>query len=384
MDEREPERRDRERRDPGARPLGDVGEEERDHGRDEQLPAERRRQRERGVRAAASGGEREHRDLDEEHREPAPRRPEDRLPGLPGDEERRRHEHGRLVQHDPLRVDAAELGDEREERVPERERVPGVEPAVPELVDGAQREPAEVEQLPHAREVEVVVAAGQVARSATRARSRRRAPATRHRDRSRAILEGQTPPGVCPLQDRPTSGSAPRRPRAAPARARGTSGRRRRPSSRRRARRAPRRGRPRSPAPAAPARRARPAGAGTPSPRRAGPRARPRSPAAAARCRAPAARGAPTERGGSQRARRRRGTSARARRGNTSPRRRSATSSSRRARVASRGPRCFANQRTRSADVLARTSARRGVAPPTWISSASGTNQIVQPASWKR
>ena len=163
---------------PAARPLGDVGEEERDHRRDEQLPAERRRERERGVRAAAAR---------RRARRSTPGRGAPRARPTPTgrrafpDSHATRNAAGtstrRLVQHDLRRVDPAELGDEREERVPERERVPGVEPAVPELVDRAQREPAEVEQLPHAREVEVVVAAGQVRASATRARSRRPTPA---------------------------------------------------------------------------------------------------------------------------------------------------------------------------------------------------------------
>ena len=60
------------------------------------------------------------------------------------------------------RVDAAEARDEREERVPEREGVAGVEAAVAELVHGAQREAAEVVELPHAGEVEEVVPTAQV------------------------------------------------------------------------------------------------------------------------------------------------------------------------------------------------------------------------------
>ena len=70
-----------------------------------------------------------------EHRQPAPGRAEDLLARLPRDEERDRHEHARLVLNDRRRVDPGEPGDEREEAVPERERVPGVQPAVTELVD---------------------------------------------------------------------------------------------------------------------------------------------------------------------------------------------------------------------------------------------------------
>ena len=68
------------------------------------------------------------------------------------------------MQDDLARVDAGQPRDEREERVPEREGVAGVQAAVPELVDGAERQPAEVVELPHAGEVEEVVAACQVGR----------------------------------------------------------------------------------------------------------------------------------------------------------------------------------------------------------------------------
>ena len=59
---------------------------------------------------------------------------------------------------DLRRIDAGELRDEREPAVPERERVAGMEAAVLELVDGAQRERAEVVELPDAAEVEDHVA----------------------------------------------------------------------------------------------------------------------------------------------------------------------------------------------------------------------------------
>ena len=46
-----------------------------------------------------------------------PGTPEQRPAGLVRDEHRERGEHGRLVQHDLRRVDARDLGDEREEEV---------------------------------------------------------------------------------------------------------------------------------------------------------------------------------------------------------------------------------------------------------------------------
>ena len=52
------------------------------------------------------------------------------------------------------RVEPGELRDEREEAVPERERVARVQPAVLELVDRAQVQVAELDELAHARHVE--------------------------------------------------------------------------------------------------------------------------------------------------------------------------------------------------------------------------------------
>ena len=129
--------------------LAHEAEEERDHRGHEQLPRRRPRQLERRVRAAAARRERDHRDLREHRRDGERRRAEDLPPHLEGEHERERSEDARLVQHDRGRVDAAELRDEREPPVPERERVAGVEPAVLELVDGAQRERAEVVELAH-------------------------------------------------------------------------------------------------------------------------------------------------------------------------------------------------------------------------------------------
>ena len=63
------------------------------------------------------------------------------------------------MEHDLGRVGERDLADQREERVPERERVAGVEPAVGELVHRREREAAELDELAHAREVEEAVAA---------------------------------------------------------------------------------------------------------------------------------------------------------------------------------------------------------------------------------
>ena len=59
---------------------------------------------------------------------------------------------------DALGILARELRDQRDEAVPERERVPGMQAAVGELRDPVERELVEVEQLPYAREVEQAVA----------------------------------------------------------------------------------------------------------------------------------------------------------------------------------------------------------------------------------
>ena len=63
------------------------------------------------------------------------------------------------MQHDVDGIGARDLCDEREEAVPERERVAGMETAVGELVRALEREVAEREELLDAREVEEPVAA---------------------------------------------------------------------------------------------------------------------------------------------------------------------------------------------------------------------------------
>ena len=63
------------------------------------------------------------------------------------------------MEHDVGRVRSRDLRDEREEAVPERERVAGMEAAVGELVRAAEGEVAEREELLDPREVEEAVAA---------------------------------------------------------------------------------------------------------------------------------------------------------------------------------------------------------------------------------
>jgi hypothetical protein len=158
MHEREPRRRggERERGLPGRVP--DEDEEERDDGRHEQLPRRRAGKLERRVRAAAAGRERDHADLRSRNRAGEPRGAEDSHPELVRDHDGERREDARLVEDDRRRVDAAELRDEREPPVPERERIARVQPAVGELVDGPERERAEVAELADPPEVEERVA----------------------------------------------------------------------------------------------------------------------------------------------------------------------------------------------------------------------------------
>ena len=86
-----------------------------------------------------------------------PRPPEERPAGLEGDENRERREDRREVRDDPLRILARDLRDQRDEAVPERERVAGVQAAVGELGDPLERQVVELEQLPRTREVEETV-----------------------------------------------------------------------------------------------------------------------------------------------------------------------------------------------------------------------------------
>jgi hypothetical protein len=85
--------------------------------------------------------------LHDRRRDACPTRAEEREAGLVGEQERERQQHGRGVQHDRGRTDACKPRHDRDRRVPERERVPRMQPAVAELVDRPQRERVEAEQL---------------------------------------------------------------------------------------------------------------------------------------------------------------------------------------------------------------------------------------------
>ena len=89
----------------------------------------------------------------------ADRRRKSAQPASNQQEHGERREDARLVQNDARRVDAADLGDERQKPVPERERVAGMETPVGELVHPVQGEVAERDELAHAREMEEAVAA---------------------------------------------------------------------------------------------------------------------------------------------------------------------------------------------------------------------------------
>ena len=127
VDERQRERgrRDGEpRRPPGA--LGEP-EERGDRRRREQLARGARGQREHGICAAAPLRQAAEGDLREHHGQTGPGAAEHGDAGLVRDGEGNGHEHRRLVEQHRARVRAREPRDERDEDVPERERVARVE-----------------------------------------------------------------------------------------------------------------------------------------------------------------------------------------------------------------------------------------------------------------
>ena len=140
------------------RPRLQVSEEERDRHRHEQLLRSGRRKSEQRPRAAVTRSEAVEAELRGEHREAGRRRVEHGDPRLPDDDARERSEQRRLMLDDDSRVEPRDLRDERVEPVPERKRVAGMEAAVLELVDRAQVQVAEVDELAHAGEVEEPVA----------------------------------------------------------------------------------------------------------------------------------------------------------------------------------------------------------------------------------
>ena len=140
----------------GRLPHGLEGQRER---RDyEQLTGRRRRERERAVGAAVPWRERDQPNLRRRRGNPGPRRVEQHPSRLVRDERGERREDAGFVAHDERRVDAGQLGDPGEKPVPERERVAGVQAAVPELVHGVDPHVVERDQLAHPCQVEERVA----------------------------------------------------------------------------------------------------------------------------------------------------------------------------------------------------------------------------------
>ena len=131
-----------------------VREDERERRWHEQLARGGRRQVEHAVRAAVPGRQGDQRHLREGGRNARAGRAKERVPRLVGEEQRKRHEHAGLVQDGKRGVDSGEPRHRRQEAVPEREGVPRMQPAVPELVERPQRERAERLELPDASEVE--------------------------------------------------------------------------------------------------------------------------------------------------------------------------------------------------------------------------------------
>jgi len=147
MDERHRRRCGRDRGDERPGGVADVGEDECQQRRQQQRPRGSRRKRERRVRTSVPGSEPQERELHDRRRDACPARAEEREAGLVGEQERKRQQHGRGVQHDRWRADACEPRHDRDRRVPERERVARMQPAVAELVHRPQRERVEAEQL---------------------------------------------------------------------------------------------------------------------------------------------------------------------------------------------------------------------------------------------
>ena len=157
MHDREHEPRSRGRRDEPERRQAHGLERQRERGRHEELARRRRGQGEEDVRASHPRRERDHRHLSGRSHTCRPRPPEERPAGLEGDENRERREDRRQVRDHPLRILARDLRDQREEAVPEREGVAGVQAAVGELGDPVERQVVELEQLPRTREVEEAI-----------------------------------------------------------------------------------------------------------------------------------------------------------------------------------------------------------------------------------
>ncbi len=153
------------RRDGGEeRPGGgaDVGEDQREQRREQQRPRGGRREGEGRVRASVAGRQPQQGELHDGGRHPGPAGAEEGQPGLVGEQKGQRHQHRGRVQHHRGRADAGQPRDDRDRGMPEREGVPRMQPAVPELVDRPQRERVEAQQLLFPGQVEegVAVVAG--------------------------------------------------------------------------------------------------------------------------------------------------------------------------------------------------------------------------------
>ena len=133
-------------------------EREGERSRDEELPRGRGRKREQRVRAAVTRREADDPGLRPRDGAGRPRPPEERPAGLVRDDEREHGEDRREVDDDLLRIGARDLRDERQEPVPERERVSRVEAPVRELRHAVERQVVELEELAGAGEVEEAVA----------------------------------------------------------------------------------------------------------------------------------------------------------------------------------------------------------------------------------
>ena len=108
--------------------------EERQRDGDEHLAVERPGLAEQREGPAVPRGERDGGNRRRQHRGSQPHRAEEREPRLVDDRERDRSDRARLMQHHLRRTDSADLCDEREESMPERKGIAGVEAAVRELV----------------------------------------------------------------------------------------------------------------------------------------------------------------------------------------------------------------------------------------------------------
>ncbi len=136
--------------DPCIAAPGLRDEEERDRRGDHQLPGRRRRQRQHGIRAPVPRPEADERELGGEHGSPEQPGAENGHSSLEHEHARERREQRRLVANDLFRIEPREPRDEREEAVPEWKGIPGMQAAVLELVDGAQVQARQVDELANA------------------------------------------------------------------------------------------------------------------------------------------------------------------------------------------------------------------------------------------